>query len=222
MQPALAIGSEARSRRATIFTFAGTYSSASGTGSPGTSVTFNTGTAISDSTSQLSSFAANPLALDLTGYSTGTDTGVTFPSTFTIADTLGDSASFTLSAPTAEILPQSTSFGPFTFYYGLVQANLTLTNVTDPNDPGLSSALSAFADHGGVLYVTYNGINFVNGGATVQSSPSESFTVLANNAPNTPEPTTAVLTLTGGVVIALSTLARQLRKRRSSQDVPDS
>jgi hypothetical protein len=210
------------SSAATIFSFAGTYSGATGTGSPGTSVTFNSGTALSDSSSALTSYTANPLALNLAGYSTVTNTGVTFPGTFTISDTIGDSATFALANSTAEILPQSTAFGPFTFFYGLVQADLTLVNVTDPNDPNLGSELSAFGAHGGVLFVTYNGINFVTGGATVQTSPSESFTVIANNAPNTPEPTTAVLTLTGGVVIALSTLARQLRRRKKSKDLSDS
>ena len=113
------------------------------------------------------------------------------------------------------------AFGPpppnqFTFYLGVLQATIgTAESVvnTGPDKTALTNDLSDFINLGGNLFLNYNGINIGTSGASLTAAPSESFTLVANvSSPLVPEPSTAILSLSGAVAIILGKLAHQLRR----------
>jgi hypothetical protein len=210
-----------------IDSFSGIFTTATATTAPNTLVFPANSTAINDPTGDLAGATVNTLtttlgigeeslsALSLT-YTSGSDT-------YEINFTLND----------VTITPETFTFTPFTLYYGLITAVVPINGVTVTQETGtLNPALTAqletdvgnFTTYGGNFGLTYNGILVVPGVlvpglATIEAAPSASFT-LSSETP-APEPTTAILTLTGAAALALERLARQLRSGFSTEmDAP--
>lgn len=193
----------------------------------GTNLTLNGGSAVDDTTNQISAGTYSNWILGMAGaVSSGnivsgfTISGIsieslqiTFPVTSPFA---ADSISFGFGSASATqgYIP----VGSLGIYWGVIQASIASVTVSgdDSNASTLRTDLAPLTPSeggGGSLVMTYNGIDLASGGATVQVAPSSSFTLLANTQ-EAPEPTTAILTLSGAVALILGKLARQLRNKK--------
>ena len=190
-----------------IDSFSGGYNEASS----GVSFTFSEGSAVNYSPTQTDGGTYDPLTLDRRiiefhrrrcHYDHGfydeklvvEVPSVTMPGVF-------DTVTFDFETPTATAY--SMVVGPFTLYFGIVEAPINSVAVSglDGASAGtLSADYSAFIADGGNLGLTYNGLSLTSGGASLPAAPSASFTLVANGAP---EPSSAILGLSGAVAIML-------------------
>jgi hypothetical protein len=184
----------------------------------GSNLLLSDGSAVNDPVGEITSGMFNDLTLEMGSSSIlgNVISGISIlaPASLSIS-TGGDTVTFGFGE--AEATLYMVPLGFTTLYYGIVQAPITSVAVSgsDPDTPTLITDLAPFLNPDSMLVLTYNGIDLTTGGAIIPNylAPSASFTLLANDI-TAPEPSSAILTLSGGMAIVLRKLARQLRRRK--------
>jgi hypothetical protein len=175
------------------------------------------------STGGFDASAATPMTVNVSSFNDITTLGAT------VSDLILTNGSDTVDFTLSDVGIKNYSIpvtGSLFFNYGIITAAIPVGGVlvTGPDKTELQNELLNFTENGGGLFLTYNGINIVSGDATIGTSPSSSFTVVAGLTPSAPEPTAAILSLSGAAAIILAKLARQLRRKNLIPDdeSPDS
>ncbi len=213
-----------------VDSFSGTSNGTAPTTGTVSSFSFDGGAPISTpvptsllSTGGFDSSASTPMTINVASFNDITTLGAT--ASDLILTNGSDTVDFTLSDVGIKNYSIPVT-GSLFFNYGIITAAVPVGGVlvTGPDKTELQNELADFTMNGGGLFLTYNGINIVSGEATIGSSPSASFTVVAGLTPSAPEPTAAILSLSGAAAIILAKLARQLRRKNliPNEESPDS
>ena len=204
----------------TISSIAGSYDGAT----TGETFSFTEPSSVNYSPTQSYTGSYGDMSVDLTGSMATVVAGVNeiidvSLGSLVFSPDASDTVTFNFGEATASLY--SLTLGTISLFYGVIEAPISSLVFSGPNAPVYEADFTNFANHGGLLALTYNGLSLTPDGATAPASPSGSFTLVADPLP---EPGSALLGLSGVAAFGLAELARQLRSRNSIalHESPDS